>query len=124
MVPDMTGARSLAGVAAVGLLVLTACSHRDSDEANNCVAEADAEVCGRVDGGALTFTGEGLDPGSVVRIEIGEQGPGEFAVSEAGTLVNPPGALGFLSFDGTFGVITIEAIAADGTRLVGEIDPD
>jgi hypothetical protein len=120
----MTVARSFAGVVVVGLLVLTACSDRGSDEANNCVATAGAEVCGRVDGGALTFTGEGLDPGSVVRFEFGEQGPGELVVSEAGTLVNPPGAIGWLSFDGTFGVCTFEAVAADGTRLAGEIDPD
>lgn len=67
------------------------------------------------------MTAEGLEVGSVLRIDVEGQGPAEWTVSETGALLAAPGALGFLSYDGTIGTVSIEATALDGTPIAGRI---
>ena len=91
------------------------------DGGADCVTTASARVCGAVDKGRLVVTADGLKPGSTLRINVEGQGPAEWIVSEKGNLIDIPGALGFLSYSGEFGTVFIEATAADGTLVSGEV---
>jgi hypothetical protein len=88
---------------------------------STCISAANAKVCGAVEEGRLTMTAEGLKPGSTLRINVEGQGPAEWTVSETGSLISAPGALGFLTYDGSIGTVLIEATAEDGTSLAGEV---
>ena len=91
------------------------------DHGADCVTTASARVCGAVDNGRLVVTADGLKPGSILRVNVEGQYPVEWIVSEKGNLTDLPGALGFLSYSGKFGTVSIEAIAADGASVSGEV---
>lgn len=100
---------------------LAACSDAGSAV---CLSSGAARVCGEAVEGALRMTGEGLQPGSAVRIDVAGIGPAEWTVTDDGTIENEPGSLGFLSFTGSFGTITVAAVADDGTPVAGTITLD
>lgn len=86
-----------------------------------CITTASAKVCGAVDGGRFVMTAEGLKTGSTLRINVEGQGPAEWTVSETGSLISDPGALGFLTYSGVIGKVSIEATADDGTSVTGQV---
>lgn len=86
-----------------------------------CITTASAQVCGANDGGRLVMTAEGLKTGSTLRINVEGQGPAEWTVSETGSLISDPGALGFLNYSGVIGKVSIEATAVDGTSVTGQV---
>lgn len=67
------------------------------------------------------MVGAGLQPGSVVRAVFDGEGPMELAVSGSGDLVKDDGAIGWLSMT-PVRVVSIEAVANDGSRFAGDID--
>ena len=107
---------------AIALLagIAGACSGDSSSVGDACLAQADARVCALVDEGALTLTGTGLQPGSVVRAVFDGAGPMELAVSASGDLVDDRGSLGWLSLT-PVRVVAVEAVANDGSPLDGDI---
>lgn len=117
----MTRITRLVGSVLIAAGALAACSDDGSAE---CLSSGPARVCGEVDEGALRMTGEGLQPGSTVRIDVAGAGPAEWTVSDDGTIENEPGSLGFLNVTGTFGTITVAAVAEDGSPIDGTITLD
>lgn len=111
-------AASIGAIVMPGLLGACA-GARDADV--ECIEIAKAKVCGAVEDARLVMSAEGLKAGSLLRIQLEDAGPAQLTVSENGTLLPEAGSRGFLSYDGTFGKLSIEATAADGTPIVGEI---
>lgn len=103
--------------------VIGSCSRdtRTQGSVPACITIRTAQVCGTVDEGRLVMTAEGLEPGSTLRVDVEGMGPAEWRVSEAGTLAGTPGQLGFLTYTGAIGTLTIEATADDGALLTGEV---
>ena len=99
----------------------SACSGDDSSLGDACISKDSASVCAQVNGGALTLVGAGLQPGSVVRAVFDGEGSMEWAVSGSGDLEKDDGAIGWLSMT-PVRVVSIEAVASDGSRLAGDID--
>jgi hypothetical protein len=123
--PPMRRGARLVGSLMVVACAVAACSDDATDvDSAQCVASGQARVCGDVVDGALAITSEGLRPGSTVRINVEGAGPAEWTVSDDGTIENDPGSLGFLSVTGTFGTITVDATADDGTAINGTITLD
>lgn len=108
---------------ALATCILGSCSAHGGrpDGSAKCVTTDSAQVCGAIDGGRLVMTADGLQAGSVLRIDVEGLGPAEWTVSDSGDLINPPGELGFLIYSGQFGTISIEATGADGDLVAGEI---
>lgn len=94
------------------------------DSGAPCLSVAEARICAQVDRGRLVMTAEGLEAGSLLRISMEGIGPAEWMVSETGTLIQEAGSIGFLSYNGTFGEISVEAISKNGSPVVGRIVPD
>lgn len=93
------------------------------------MAADSARVCAEVAEGRLSFTADGLEPGSVVRLDLDLKGfdrTDEYVVGPDGTLTDfASGALGYLSFSGDFsGVVDVRATAADGSSLAGSLKID
>ncbi len=124
----MVGSARLGGlVVAVGVTAaLLGCAN--GDEAA-CVAAHSARVCAEVSEGRLSFNAEGLEPGSVVRLDLDLEGldrTDEYVVGQDGDLTDfATGTLGYLSFSGNFsGVVEVRATAADGSSLAGSLKID
>jgi hypothetical protein len=106
-------------VAAIGV---SGCSSDDGEV--SCVEGAGGQVCARVDDGALVVTGNGLQAGSTVTFRINDGEPIEWTVSATGDIPPPSGGqLGLLNVTG-FQSVGIEAVAADGTPINGELSFD
>ena len=108
----------MAGVSASG------CDDGSQDGQDACLSSATARVCASTDSGGLTLDGEGLQPGSVVRATIEGLEPLEWRVSDSGEVVKAPGDVGFVNLNGPAGRVTLQATAADGSLLTGEIALD
>lgn len=117
----MRASRCVSLIAALLAAAASACSGDDSSLGDACISRNSASVCAQVSGGALTLVGAGLQPGSVVRAVFDGEGPMELAVSGSGDLVKDDGAIGWLSMT-PVRVVSIEAVANDGSRFAGDID--
>ncbi len=90
-----------------------------SGELPSCVARADATVCATRTDGGLTYTAEGLEPGSSLTLSGPAIGTTDIPVGAGGGF---DGEVGLLSATGSFaGEITIEATAADGSTMTGTL---
>ena len=100
--------------AVVGLAACSAAA--DSKE---CVTSGEAEVCAERDGGGLEYTASGLQPGTVVTFAGPASEPSDVPVSTSGSF---DAKVGLLVASGRFaGTVNVEAIAADGTPLTGDL---
>lgn len=115
--------RRLFGSVAVGVAasVVSACG---SGATSECLSTEVGEVCAVSEEGAVTFNGNGLEPGSQVSISAAEvDAPNTILeVDQDGELVAKNGEVGFLSFiagiDFTF---TVTAVDENGEAVDGEI---
>lgn len=104
---------AVVAVVAVG----AACS--GSDGSTRCVDVTDASICAARDDGQVTFTAEGLQPGSVVTVVSTSTGSTEIPVAANGGF---DGEFGVMSASGDVrGEFSVEAIAEDGTPFTARL---
>lgn len=105
---------------ALVLVASTAASSCGTDGTTTCVANDVGEVCANNRSGAITFTGQGLEPNSDVRLDSSAVEPIVYEVRADGTF--EPGGGGVLStFANTEFTFTVAAVDADGNPLEGDI---
>ncbi len=103
---------------AVTLVVVSGCGS-GSDAV--CVSSAAGEVCADGGDGTITFSGNGLEPGSEVRMENDQVGP-VVLVAEADGVLDPNGMVGVMAlFADTEFTFTVTATDEQGEPIVGDI---
>jgi len=91
------------------------------DATVECVSNEVGEVCARADG-AITFSAEGLEPGSVVELANDMVGPITFTADDDGSLNQAAGQGGVMSFIvGTEFIFDVTSTDANGRPLTGQI---
>lgn len=87
-----------------------------------CISNDAGEVCAKNSGDGVTFSGQGLQPGSEVRL-VGPDGePFLLPVGSDGAFDPESGALGYLSlFTDTELTFAVSAIDSNGDGLEGDI---
>jgi len=118
----MTAPKRLVGFVA-GAALLAVASGCGDDATVECLSNDVGEVCARADG-AITFSADGLEPGSDVTVDNDLVGPITFTADADGTFATDKAAgdIGVLSFVvGTEFVFDVTATDADGHPLTGQI---
>jgi len=118
----MTTVERLVGFAAAAAALLAAAGCGD-DATVECLSNGVGEVCAHADG-AITFSAEGLEPGSDVAFDNDMVGPITFTADADGAFATDQAAgdVGVLSFVvGTEFVFDVTATDADGDPLTGQI---
>lgn len=112
---------SFAAATTAALAALT--SGCGDDATVECVSNEVGEVCARADG-AITFSAEGLEPGSGVEFANDTVGPITFTADDEGSFGTDRAArdVGVLSFIvGTEFIFDVTATDSDGQPLIGQI---
>lgn len=112
---------SFAAATTAALAALT--SGCGDDATVECVSNEVGEVCARADG-AITFSAEGLEPGSGVEFANDTVGPITFTADDEGSFGTDQAArdVGVLSFIvGTEFIFDVTATDSDGQPLTGQI---
>ena len=110
-----------AAATAAALAALT--SGCDDDATVECVSNEVGEVCARADG-AITFSAEGLEPGSGVELANDMVGPITFTADDEGSFGTDQavGDVGVMSFIvGSEFIFDVTATDSDGQPLTGQI---
>lgn len=102
-------------------LALVALTSGCGDDATvECVSNEVGEVCARADG-AITFSAEGLEPGSDVELANDMVGPITFTADDDGSFATDQAA-GVMSFVvGTDFIFDVTSTDANGRPLTGQI---
>ena len=112
---------SFAAATTAALAALT--SGCGDDATVECVSNEVGELCARADG-AITFSAEGLEPGSGVEFANDTVGPITFTADDEGSFGTDQAArdVGVLSFIvGTEFIFDVTATDSDGQPLTGQI---
>ena len=114
-------ARFVSFAATVALAALAALTSGCGDDATvECVSNDVGEVCARADG-AITFSAEGLEPGSDVELANDMVGPITFTADDDGSFATDQAA-GVMSFIvGTEFIFDVTSTDANGRPLTGQI---
>jgi hypothetical protein len=111
-----SSARRLAPMLMFGVAV--ACG---GASASVCISSESGEVCADGGDGRITFSGEGLEPGSTVQIDNDRLGPLSLDVDADGRL-DPNGMVGVLAlFADTEFTFDVAATDDEGAPIAGEI---
>jgi hypothetical protein len=111
------GQAVLAGSAA--LLVMVGCGSGNSE---TCISNDVGQVCANGDDGRVTFSGQGLEPGSEIELVGPDETPVMLPVGADGTFDTESGALGFLHvFADTELTFVVSATDDRGDRLEGQL---